>query len=187
MKHYTKFKLLLKELIEDYYSQVLAIEKGKILAFGIFSDSDISSFIFAYNTQDGIDANIERSRKYSEFNDLETDGDIWFLPEWTSGQKKELFDYDNNPTYDFLHKIMNLFYEENMDESFVKYKNTMFDLFCESLKELGEENSFKRVSSDFLLLVQEGNNGIYDTRVESLAKILSPVQMEQYLKANESF
>ena len=72
-------------------------------------------------------------------------------------------------------------YLEDEKNAFIKYKEDMFDIFCEVLKQMKENNVFKNIGDDFFLLFQEGDNGVYGTRKKSLEKILTPNQLKEYL------
>lgn len=166
-----KFKKIFKSLISDYYKQVIEREK-EIFSLGIFTDSDISGFIMNYNVK----------------RENNSESDKWWIPEWKSESKDDQSFYHEDDRYQELETIMNKLYKKsewNFDEeknTFALYKKEIFDSICEALKELKEENLFKGVTEDFLLLVQESDNGIYDGREISLKKIMSKEQFEAYLK-----
>jgi len=167
-----KLKELFKATISDYYNLVIKREK-KISSLGIFTDSDISTFIIACNTQ---------------YASAKSDDDKWWMPEWiydsSSGESSSSLD-DRFSQLDKTTKA--LIEKSNWDfdddkNTFSKYKNEMFECMCDSLMELKEENLFNEVSKDFFLLVQESDNGIYEDRQKCLKKIMTEEQLGKYLK-----
>lgn len=164
-----KFKKILKTLISDYYKDVIKKEK-EICSFGIFTDSDISSFLMSCNTA----------------CKAKNEEDKWWIPEWKAASIKEDDDYYEDERYEQLEKIMNdLIEQSNWDfeeekNTFASYKNEIFDCMCMALKELKAAKLFEEVSDDFFLLVQESDNGISDERAISLHKIMSKEQFEAY-------
>jgi len=188
-----KFIKILKTLISDYYKFVIEREK-EICSFGILTDSDISGFIIHFNTQSGMKRIIDSGIDWNKSNPndkLKIDSGKWWMPEWESESIDHESFFQDDKREKELHSILeNLikktyqFEKEGnyINEAFVKYKEEIFDLICQSLKELKEENLFKEVSKDFFLLVQESDNGIYGGREISLKKIMTKNQFEEYQK-----
>lgn len=169
-----RFIKILKTLISDYYQLVIEREK-EICSFGIFTDSDISGFVFYYNTK----------------SKIKPDTDKWWMPEWIADSIHDESFYHQDDRRSKLEKIMEeLIGKSNWDfddakNTFAIYKSEMFDSLCEALKELKDENLFKEITKDFFLLVQESDNGIYDSHEISLKKIMSNEQFEDYRKHKE--
>lgn len=189
-----KFKQILKAQISAYYKYVIKKEK-EICAFGIFTDSDISSFVLYYLTQSRLDAITNAGIKWNQAhpdNTAEIDADKWWMPEWASIPIQDKKCYDKDDRYSALEKIMDEFSQksnwdiEDTKNTFATYKKEMFDAFCEVLKALKEAQLFKAVHKDFFLLVQESDNGIYEDRAISLKKIMTKQQFDTYLKVHEA-
>ena len=179
-----RIKELFISLSKDYVKLIYEKEK-EISSFGVFTDADISSFFFRYNTKEGIDKIIAVGKKYQEKNPnskIPVDHYKWWLPEWAINIDEDVFSQDEREIE--LFKIFEDLIESSEDKDFSNYKDDVFDLFCQSLKEVKDENIFSKTSNNFFLLVQEQDNGIYDARKESLSKILSQNQLEEYLKFN---
>jgi len=169
-----KFKETLKSFILDYFKAKSEGEQT-ICSFGVFTDSDISSFTIACNTQNGKAQNIR------------SDDVKWWMPEWALNSASDEKQYHKDERCKYLEKTINELIEKSnwdLDETkntFAIYKREMFDCMCDALKELKEEGLFKDVRKDFLLLVQESDNGIYEYRQRSLKKIMTTEQLEKYL------
>lgn len=162
-----EIKNYLKEQITYLYSQCVK-EEEIVYAVGIFGDSDMATFALNMLTH--------------EPDDVEK----WCIPEWNYEWDYENSDEVHKSNYHKVYEIMEDLIKgtrnDETSENFVQYKREIFDICCQALKELKENSLFKKVSSDFLLLVQECDNGIYGTREESLSKILTPEQMAEYKK-----
>ena len=183
-----QIKELVKALAKDCVKSIYRKEK-EICSFGIFTDSDVSSFLFGYNTSAQLENIINDGKAYKkEFNENELPDDFlkWWLPEWKNEINEEAF--NTNPKTKEAFRIMddlikpikfsNRFSENDL---FSRYKEDIFDLFCQVLLELKEEHVFSRTNEDFYLLVQEHDNGVYGTRERSLLKIISKKQRNELL------
>ncbi|TAE11981.1 MAG: hypothetical protein EAZ95_12915 [Bacteroidetes bacterium] len=162
-----EIKDYLKEQMTYLYNQCVK-EDETVYAVGIFGDSDMSTFALNILTH--------------EPNEIEK----WWIPEWNHELNYKTLDEAYKLNYDKLYEIIEDLIKgtrnsENF-ELFVQYKRDVFDICCEALKELKESNLFKKVSADLSFLVQECDNGIYGTREQSLSKILTPEQREEYKK-----
>lgn len=174
-----RIKDLIKSLSKDYVKLIYEIEP-EICSFGVFTDSDISSFSFAYNTKEEAQQTGESIK-----STFPADDNKWWIPDWQVKVDEESFRYDAREIelFKILEDLINLTasdddYCENDD--FSNYKSDVFELICQSLKEIKDENTFSNVSEDFYLLVQEQDNGIYGSRKKSLAKILTQKQLDEY-------
>ncbi len=183
-----QIKELVKALAKDCVKSIYKKEK-EICSFGIFTDSDASRFLFGYNTIGQLDKIIKDGIDYKrEFSEHQLSDDFlkWWLPEWKNEIDEEVF--HNDPKTKEIFKIMNdlvepiEFFDSNCENDFfIKYKEDVFDLFCQVLRELKEEHVFSRTNEDFYLLVQEHDNGVYGTRERSLLKIISEKQLNELL------
>ncbi len=176
-----RIKELFKSLSKDYIKLVYE-EEDEICSFGIFTDSDISVFTFAYNTLHGIKSKME-NRQNDEYNLLYK----WWIPDWSTKIRENIFDDDLRETelFNILEKLIEETGVEDEyleDEYFSNYKNDIFDLFCLSLEELNNEKVFIKRNNDFILLVQESDNGIKGdlAREASLLRLLTKDQIEDY-------
>lgn len=180
----------IKQYATKYYNNHIGKET-EIYSFGIAADSDISGFIVQYNTKAGIEKIIENHKEFvkdfPEYKNDPPDNDKWSMYEWDSETIQENFTKQEDSDYDEIRKLMNQlsqkakWYLEDEKNTFIKYKEDMFDIFCEVLKQMKENNVFKNIGDDFFLLFQEGDNGVYGTRKKSLEKILTPNQLKEYL------
>jgi hypothetical protein len=172
-----QFKLKFKNYTKNFLRSIQS-ERKKICSFGVFADQDMSSFLLCYNTKEHL---IEYEVLLTTNDKISTNPaeDIWWIPEW-EGSDEDL----REPINEELHTMMNKFYKK-MD--FVKYKDTMFNLFCEALKELREEGVFLKAEDDFLLLVQESDNFSDDDDKYDLKLILSDKQWQSYVKFNSNW
>lgn len=180
-KQATDLLQALKLQLTNFYQEVIQLE-GEICALGVFTDSDVSGFALYYNTTAGIEA------VQSEYDDLADI--IWWMPEWVS-ENNEL-GFKITADYLAVSQLMEALYQSttsSMDNienpTFPIYKREMFDLICEALSRLKAEGLFQAVTDDFLLLVQESDNGVYDGRAESLGKIMTAEQLSAYLLYSE--
>lgn len=165
-----------KEYIELIYTNDRACE---ISSLGIFTDSDISGFVFHHNTKERVDNVSGDKLNYK-----------WWIPEWDDNTYTKHFSDTRHPKEMELHKIMselkaNTEWSYEHPEKFVMYKEEMFDIMCDSLYHIKSE--LGKVSEDFFMLVQECDNGIYGKRDASLAKILSESQMKEYIAFNKKY
>ena len=178
-----KIKELFKSLSKDYV-KLIYDKENEICSFGIFTDSDISNFFFGYNTKEGMEIIKQDGKKYNEENPdskFPIDNDKWSIPEWKIEVDEEAFRYDSREIE--LFEIFDRLIKSTVSgEDFSNYKSDVFDLLCQSLKELKDKNTFSKISEDFFLLVQEQDNGIYGTRKESLSMILTQRQLKEYIK-----
>jgi len=184
-KDEARFKEQFKEVAIEYFQKAQTRENHPIISFGIFTDCDISGFIFQYNTAEGIQKNIDwtlqqQKEHPSMFQDAKLDGTPWSIPEWIASEKEAVINQDDDSRIRACFDMMYYFDEANKGDGFVAYKDKMFDLFCVCLSELKAEGIFKGTADNFVLLVQECDNGLYDTRAESLSKILNPTQLQTY-------
>jgi hypothetical protein len=180
----------IKNYATEYYCNHVGNET-EICSFGIAADSDISGFIVQYNTKIGVQKIIENHkefiRKLPEHKDNPSDNDKWSIHEWISEIIHENFTEQEILDYGEIENLMEKLSKKadwHLDDEkniFAKYKEEMFDIFCEVLKQMKEENVFKNISDDFFLLFEEGDNGVYATRERSLEKILTPNQLKEYL------
>ncbi len=183
----SRIKELFKSLSKDYLKLVYN-EEEEICSFGIFTDSEISNYYFGYNTKEGLEEIIKEGmaekKKFPE-EKFQIDYMKWWIPEWMNGIDEECFIDDKREIELFelleeqLSNCRNMKAEEN---DFPDYKDDVFDLFCESLAELKTENVFTKVDKNFILLVQESDNGITrnKTREKSISKLLTENQIEDY-------
>ncbi|MFK8010124.1 MAG: DUF4303 domain-containing protein [Saprospiraceae bacterium] len=189
-----KIKKLFKSLSKDYVKLIYEKEK-EICSFGVFTDSDISNFFFGYNTKKGIEElkkrGIQNNKRFPDTK-LKIDSMKWWLPEWINDIDEEVFRYDEreielfNTLEDLIEQVLNS--DPNCEKDFFSdYKSDIFDLFCQSLMELKDENIFLKVSENFFLIVQEQDNGIYGTREKSLSKILNKNQLKAFLKFDKAY
>lgn len=181
-----EFKALFKDFAMEYFTAAQARETKPIISFGVFTDCDINGFIIQYNTQEGIEKDIQwtieqQKKNPAMFKDAKLDGTPWSIPEWITSEKEAVMDTDSDPRIRTCFDIMQRLYTKNTGENFVAYKNKIFDVFCVALSELKADNFFKNVSDDFALVVQECDNGLYETREKSLSKILNPEQLKAYV------
>ena len=184
----SKFKKLFRQLSIDYINYIYQREK-EICSFGVFTDSDISIFVFYYNTEEGmekiISSTLENQKDLTNKN-IPIDSDKWWMPEWISGTTNDELFFQEDWREQELIKIMEELhtmtkYSFENPEKFVQYKEEIFDLICESLSEIKKEGLFYNISNDFYMLVQEEDNGIYGTRHKSLSKILDEQQLKKYI------
>jgi len=189
IKKASKIKELFKSLSKEYVKLIYQ-EEEEICSFGIFTDSDISNYYFGYNTKEGMEEIIKEGISEKE-NEPESEFKIdymkWWLPEWMNAIDNECFMDDEREIE--LFKTMEKLIEKTdneeedlEDEYFSNYKDDIFDLFCESLAELRDENVFSKVAKDFILLVQESDNGISGNKIreKSISKLLTNIQIEDY-------
>jgi hypothetical protein len=165
-------------LAKDYLQRVYDVEE-EICSFGVYTDSDISNFFFGYNTNEKRKA-AHDSPSSVDHEIWSIEDDIWSIPEWKNNVD-DSFQYD--PREIELFGIFDtLIRSTHSDSQFPNYKSDAFYLLCHSLKVLKDEKVFSNISTDFLLLVQEQDNGLYDTRQDSLSLVLTPKQLEAYLQ-----
>ena len=191
-----EFKEKLKGLASDYLKKIFQREK-EICSFGVFTDSDISGFVLYYNTKEGMKGLINSGIEWNKENPdstLQIDSGKWWMPEWYSESVDDESFFQNDKREKELYLVLEeqinktRLFETNdhlFNEAFVKYKEEVFDLICQSLKELKDADCFSKVSNDFFLLVQEGDNGVYGSRKESLSKILTKNQLDKYLENDD--
>lgn len=191
--HQTEAQILIKKIkiiATEYFNKILELEKGnKICSFGIASDSDLTVFAFHYNTPEGIEkikkSALETIKDFPELKERPLDDDKWSVYEWISEDSKS-YDIQTGKGYKEVEALMDAQYKrsnwdlDDAKNTFALYKSDMFDIFCEALKEMKNENVFQNTTDDFFLLFQEGDNGIYGKRKGSLKKILSPNQLDEY-------
>lgn len=188
------FNEIFKSLASDYFIKISKEEK-EICSFGIFTDSDISGFVFYHNIKGRIEELVKNDMEKSDEDfdaKISLDSYKWWMPEWIVELVGKEPSSPKEKKYKQLEKMMSQLIEksewdfEDDKNTFAHYKSDMFDLFCDALKELKNEDVFKNTTDDFFLLVQESDNGIYDNRAKSLKKILSEQQFKEYKIFNES-
>ncbi len=185
-----QFKELFKDVAKDCLKVIFEKEE-EIYAFGVFTDSDISSFLLAYNTKGNLDTIIKSGVEYkNEFSITNLSDDFlkWWIPEWKNEIVEQKF--NNDARTKKLHKILTDLVKPigfSDDKTFSDYKEDIFAVFCQSLKELKEEGCFLNITEDFYLLVQEHDNGMHGTRKQHLSKILSENQMNELINFEKHY
>ncbi|MBD0254565.1 MAG: DUF4303 domain-containing protein [Cytophagales bacterium] len=181
----------LKVEVKDYLTRIVAFiyeSEAELCSFGIFTDSDISGFVVGYNTAHHLNAqNISNlANPGGVLEAVIKSSNKWWIPEWTSGSNREL----RNEQYELYQEICDgleevhqktQWHSDDGKNTFILYKDDIFDLLSESLKELKEEGIFNKTDEDFFLLVQEEDNGMYGERGPSLKKILNDRHYRKYL------
>jgi hypothetical protein len=165
---FSEFKTNFKAYILNCYESVS--KESEIAGFGIFTDSDMSTFVVHINTTKHLSE--QHKNKTSEDEKLT---DKWWLPEWGWVSKYQT-DEKN------LHNNLEHIY---INMEFVAYKKNLFRVYCEVLSELFKEEKLKNTSDDFILMVQECDNFNQEKDKESLSMILGEKQWEEYIKFNK--
>ena len=165
---FSAFKNSFKTYVLEHYKSIAT--ENEISGLGIFTDSDMSSFIIRINTSQHL---LERNSK------SETEGDRlinkWWMPEWGWESK-----YDD--LEDDLVKQLEII---SSNLAFDTFKRKLFSVYCEVLAELSEEKVLENGSEDLILIVQESDNFDSKRDKESLSLILNENQWDEYLEFNK--
>tara|TARA_Y100000815_G_C13266733_1_gene471388 strand:- start:650 stop:1207 length:558 start_codon:yes stop_codon:yes gene_type:complete len=157
------FESYLKECLNEFPSE------NRVNGIGIFTDSDMSSFVVYINTVEHLN-----ERNLNADNEDEKLTNKWWLPEWSWESKDSA---EQERIIDISQKISNQL-------EFYDYKKTLFKTYCEILANLSNSDKVS-LKDDFVLLVQESDNFNSKTDKNDLSKILSESQWTEYLKFNK--
>ena len=169
-----KLTELIEELKREFKSYLIQClnefpSKNRVNGIGVFTDTDISSFMVYINTVEHLNA-----RNLNSDNEDEKLTNKWWLPEWSWESKDSA---GQERIIDISKKISNQL-------EFYDYKRTLFKTYCEILAELNIAD-LNNEDNDFVRLVQESDN--FDSEIDKndLSKILSELQWTEYLKFNK--
>ncbi|WP_422104709.1 DUF4303 domain-containing protein [Winogradskyella sp.] len=167
----TKLIQELKNEFEVYLIQCLNefTSENDINGIGIFTDSDMSSFVIYINTK-------------SHLNERNSDADTqdeqltnkWWLPEW----------YWESEDSSGQNRIIAITQKISSQLEFYDYKRTLFKTYCEILENLNDSD-FIKLDDSFVRLVQESDNFDSETDKNDLSKILTESQWNEYLRFNK--
>ena len=165
---------LIEELKNEFKSYLIHClnefkSENRINGIGIFTDSDMSSFVIYINTVEYLN-----ERNLNANNEDEKLTNKWWLPEWS---------WESKDSAEQL-RIMNISQKVSNQLEFYDFKRTLFKTYCEVLASLNNSN-LVRLDNDFIRLVQESDNFDSKTDKNDLSKLLSQPQWTEYLKFNK--
>tara|TARA_B100001173_G_scaffold298878_1_gene296888 strand:+ start:68 stop:622 length:555 start_codon:yes stop_codon:yes gene_type:complete len=143
--------------------------KNRVNGIGIFTDSDMSSFMVYINTVEHLN---ERNLNADDEDEKLTNK--WWLPEWSWESKDSA---EQERIIDICQKISNQL-------EFYDYKRTLFKTYCEILANSSHSENVS-LNDDCVRLVQESDNFDSETDKNDLSKILTESQWTEYLKFNK--
>ena len=158
-----EFKSYLIQCLNEFTSE------SRINGIGIFTDSDMSSFVIYINTSEHLN-----ERNLNADNEDEELTNKWWLPEW-SWESKDSAEQE---------QIIGISKKISSQLEFYDYKRTLFKTYCEILENLNNSDLIS-LDNDFVRLVQESDN--FDSEIDKndLSKILTELQWIEYLKFNK--
>lgn len=164
----------LKKSLVQHFAQIKEAEE--VISFGIYTDGDASTIGIYYNTKEYLNRKLEATRKNEAEDSLTSLYLLFFMEEW----KKDISEATREPLFDDLNQRIAEFGSSEYASGNENYKNEVFDLFAQSLREIKEESLLKPLASDFFLHLEVSDFWIDEQMLKRISTIHQASRFLEY-------
>lgn len=179
-----KFIIDLKKSLIQHYKN---IEGNKeILSYGIYTNGDASTIGIYYNTQKYLKSRFEQTNKKHPEYFFELQYFLFSMEEW----KEDISEVIREDLLDELNHRIDEFGSKEYDKGNENYKDEIFDLFAQALKEIKNEQVLDNNNPDFFLHLEVSDHWIDDKMLERISTIQTEdrfLEYKEYVKNNNEY